>query len=103
MHPQERFSGRVKKTCLYQVLNMKVSRWALAICFGNLGQNLCLIDCDTMFVHTARVPKKILKCKAVSREINFTSSEMLNELRLEQRVQFKGKSVEGNVLNFSII
>lgn len=43
----------------------------------------------------ARVPKKILKCKAVSREINFTSSEMLKNLRLEQKVNFKGKAVEG--------
>ena len=42
----------------------------------------------------------ILKCKAVSREINFTSSELLNDLRLEQKVEFKGKAVEGNVVYF---
>lgn len=45
--------------------------------------------------HEARVPKKILKCKSVSREINFTSTEELANLRLEQRVCFKGKLMEG--------
>ena len=41
------------------------------------------------------MPKKILKCKAVSREINFTSAESVNDLRLEQKVKFKGNTVEG--------
>lgn len=45
--------------------------------------------------HEARVPKKILKCKAVSREINFSSMEELANLRLEQQVQFKGRLMEG--------
>lgn len=43
----------------------------------------------------ARVPKKILKCKAVSREINFSSQEEMNKFRLEQKVLFKGKCLEG--------
>ena len=43
----------------------------------------------------ARVPKKILKSKAVSREINFSSAEELTNFRLEQRVMFKGKLMEG--------
>ena len=45
--------------------------------------------------HEARVPKKILKCKAVSREINFSSQEELTNLRLEQKVHFKGRLMEG--------
>lgn len=45
---------------------------------------------------TARVPKKILKCRAVSREINFSSKEAMDKFRLEQRVLFKGKCLEGN-------
>ena len=45
--------------------------------------------------HEARVPKKILKCKAVSREINFSSLEKMEKFRLEQRVLFKGKCLEG--------
>ena len=45
--------------------------------------------------HEARVPKKILRCKAVSREINFSSQEELGNLRLEQRVHFKGRLMEG--------
>ena len=32
--------------------------------------------------HEARVPKKILKCRAVSREINFSSAEPMEKFRL---------------------
>lgn len=44
---------------------------------------------------TARVPKKILKCKAVSRELNFSSAEQMEKFRLEQKVYFKGQCLEG--------
>lgn len=39
--------------------------------------------------HEARVPKKILKCRAVSREINFSSVEAMEKFRLQQKVLFK--------------
>lgn len=39
--------------------------------------------------HEAKVPKKILKCRAVSREINFSSIEPMEKLRLQQKVLFK--------------
>jgi len=39
--------------------------------------------------HEAKVPKKILKCRAVSREINFSSVEPMEKLRLQQKVLFK--------------
>ena len=39
--------------------------------------------------HIARVPKKILKCRAVSREINFSSVEKMEKFRLEQKILFK--------------
>ena len=59
-------------------------------------------DCVGIYHHSvityaARVPKKILKSKAVSREINFSSSEELTNFRLEQRVMFKGKLMEGMI------
>ena len=44
--------------------------------------------------HEARVPKKILKCRAVSREINFSSVEPMEKFRLEQKVLFRGKCLE---------
>ena len=47
------------------------------------------------YLFIARVPKKILKCRHVSREINFSSKEQLSDLRLEQKVHFKGKLMEG--------
>ena len=46
-------------------------------------------------VHEARIPKSILKCKAVSREINFSSAEQIDQFRLEQRVYLKDNIIEG--------
>jgi retinal rod rhodopsin-sensitive cGMP 3',5'-cyclic phosphodiesterase subunit delta len=45
--------------------------------------------------HEARVPKKILKSRAVSRELNFSSAEKLDQFRLIQKVYFKGNCIEG--------
>ena len=53
--------------------------------------------------HEARVPKKVLKCKAVSREINFSSEQELENLRLEQAVQFKGKAMEEWLFDFGFV
>lgn len=44
--------------------------------------------------HEARVPKKILKCRAVSRELNFSSVEPMEKFKLVQKVLFKGKVLE---------
>ena len=38
--------------------------------------------------HEARVPKKILKCRAVSREINFSSVEPMEKFRLVRVLSF---------------
>lgn len=51
--------------------------------------------------HEARVPKRILKCRAISREINFSSQEEMQQFRLEQRVFFKGTIIEGRRTNLS--
>ncbi|KAK3730121.1 hypothetical protein QZH41_013753, partial [Actinostola sp. cb2023] len=53
--------------------------------------------------HEARVPKKILKCKAVSREINFSSQQEMNKFRLEQKVLFKGKCLEDWYFDFGFV
>lgn len=53
--------------------------------------------------HEARVPKKILKCKAVSREINFSSKESMDKFRLEQKVYFKGKVLEEWYFQFGFV
>lgn len=44
--------------------------------------------------HIARVPKKILQSRVVSREINFSSVEPMERFRLEQKVMFKGRNLE---------
>ncbi|ELT95479.1 hypothetical protein CAPTEDRAFT_170126 [Capitella teleta] len=53
--------------------------------------------------HEARVPKKILKCRAVSREINFSSKEQMEKFRLQQRVVFKGKCLEQWFFEFGFV
>eukprot|EP00039_Didymoeca_costata_P007710 m.103038 g.103038 ORF g.103038 m.103038 type:complete len:152 (+) comp13793_c0_seq5:156-611(+) len=53
--------------------------------------------------HEARVPKKILKCKAVSREINFSSAEEMNAFRLEQNVLFKDQPLEEWHFDFGFV
>ncbi len=52
--------------------------------------------------HEARVPKRILKCRAVSREINFSSQEEMQQFRLEQRVFFKGTVIEGKIDDYKV-
>lgn len=43
----------------------------------------------------ATVPREILECPAVSREINFTSKQEIRCFRLEQRVFLAGACIEG--------
>jgi len=53
--------------------------------------------------HEARVPKKILKCRAVSREINFSSVHPMKNFRIEQRVLFKGRPLEEWNFDFGFV
>ncbi|XP_013413446.1 retinal rod rhodopsin-sensitive cGMP 3',5'-cyclic phosphodiesterase subunit delta [Lingula anatina] len=53
--------------------------------------------------HEARVPKKILKCKAVSRELNFSSTEAMEKFRLEQKVMFKNRCLEEWYFEFGFV
>jgi retinal rod rhodopsin-sensitive cGMP 3',5'-cyclic phosphodiesterase subunit delta len=43
----------------------------------------------------AHIPRAILKCSAVSREINFSSAEEITQFRLEQRIFLDGSCIEG--------
>jgi len=51
---------------------------------------------ESMFYHEqeAHVPRSILSCAAVSREIKFSSRELMEDFRLEQRVFFQGVCLE---------
>jgi len=53
--------------------------------------------------HEARVPKKILKCRAVSREINFSSIEPMTKFRIEQKVLFKNRPLEEWSFDFGFV
>lgn len=80
---QEKFYGRATKICKYY--------------YDCVIQKINIFNCDFWYVfrsipdveHVARVPKKILKCRAVSREINFSSVEKMEKFRLEQKILFK--------------
>ncbi|CAH2979567.1 unnamed protein product [Chilo suppressalis] len=53
--------------------------------------------------HEARVPKRILKCRVVSRELNFSSVESMERFRLEQKVLFKGRCLEEWFFEFGYV
>ncbi|TYZ62028.1 hypothetical protein PybrP1_011530 [[Pythium] brassicae (nom. inval.)] len=51
----------------------------------------------------ARIPASILKCSAVSREINFSSAEEITQFRLEQRVFLAGSCIEEWLFEFGYV
>jgi len=51
----------------------------------------------------AHIPARILKCKAVSRELNFSSRELLESLKLVQRVLLEGKCMEEWFFDFGFV
>lgn len=51
----------------------------------------------------ARVPESILKCKAVSRELNFSSERQMEEFRLEQRVLLHDQPFEHWSFTFGFV
>lgn len=97
MQTQERFSGKETKICK---------------CHHNVQNTFVIFLFYYDFLiyrsvpeveHEARVPKKILKCRAVSREINFSSIEPLERFRLEQKVLFKGRCLEEWFFEFGFV
>ncbi|KAF7640205.1 GMP_PDE_delta domain-containing protein [Meloidogyne graminicola] len=55
------------------------------------------------FEHKAKIPKNILKCKSVSREINFTSERKFEKFRLEQRVFLNNRPIEEWYFDFGFV
>jgi retinal rod rhodopsin-sensitive cGMP 3',5'-cyclic phosphodiesterase subunit delta len=53
--------------------------------------------------HVARVPSSILNCSSVSREINFSSREIINNFHLKQKVMFHGHCVEEWKFDFGFV
>jgi hypothetical protein len=47
--------------------------------------------------HTAHIPKEILECPAVSREVTFKSKYKIDNFHLEQKIIFEGMLMEGTV------
>merc|ERR1711990_704311 len=51
----------------------------------------------------AHVPAEILQCRSVSRELNFSSEQVVEKLRLEQRVFFQGQCIEEWHFDFGFV
>mmetsp|Transcript_63843 Transcript_63843/g.118679 ORF Transcript_63843/g.118679 Transcript_63843/m.118679 type:complete len:167 (+) Transcript_63843:85-585(+) len=59
---------------------------------------------DTTSVESeAQIPRQILQCKQVSREINFSSDEMMHGLRLVQTVIFQNAVLEEWKFQFGFV
>lgn len=58
---------------------------------------------DLSSIVEAHIPKSILKCKAVSREINFSSIHEINSLSLVQKVKFNGNVIEEWSFEFGFV
>jgi hypothetical protein len=66
---------------------------------GELYTALIIIFIFFIFIYSsAKIPKEVLECDAVSREINFTSREEIQSFRLEQRIFVHGTCLEGEAL-----
>lgn len=50
-----------------------------------------------------RVPKQILKCSAICREIKFSSVHEINKFRLQQRVYLQGTCIEEWNFDFGFV
>ena len=51
----------------------------------------------------ARIPAEILQCNAVSREINFSSTELMEKFKLEQKIFFQGCCIEEWFFDFGFV
>ncbi|CAG7834331.1 unnamed protein product [Allacma fusca] len=69
------------------------------VLFGYMQATRSLPDVE----HEARVPKNVLQCRAVSREINFSSVEPMEKFRIEQKVLFKGRCIEEWFFEFGFV
>jgi hypothetical protein len=51
----------------------------------------------------AHVPREILGCKEVSREVNFSSVEKMDKFKLLQKVHFQGHVIEEWLFEFGFV
>ncbi|KAH7476371.1 hypothetical protein PRIC1_000377 [Phytophthora ramorum] len=94
------------------------SSWAKTVCKGLTINHMNMRCADTgrlmwqsdewgediyRVEQKARLPVDILKCSAVSREINFSSAEEISRFRLEQRVFLDGSCIEEWIFNFGYV
>ena len=78
---------------LWQVVFINYKLFELIQLYSQGNEDLSIPDTE----HEARVPKKILKCRAVSREINFSSIEPMEKFRIEQKVCQESALIQSNL------
>mmetsp|Transcript_50376 Transcript_50376/g.148677 ORF Transcript_50376/g.148677 Transcript_50376/m.148677 type:complete len:173 (-) Transcript_50376:70-588(-) len=60
-------------------------------------------DWDCSNETEAQIPREILRCRQVSREINFSSAEVMSSLRLVQTIIFKHETLEEWNFSFGFV
>ena len=53
--------------------------------------------------HAIHIPRSILKCSAVSRELLFSSKDLIEDLRIVQEVQLLGQTIEQWSFEFGFV
>lgn len=73
---------------------------------GDTGKILWQINADMSspdVIHEVRVPERILECRVISRELNFSSLQSMDRFRIEQQVLFKGRCMEEWFFDFGYV
>lgn len=81
------------------VVNLKVNRYV----FLKYSAPLDSTQSHVLLTFKARIPALVLDCSVVAREINFSSIEEINHLKLIQRVMMKDNCIEEWVFNFGFV
>jgi len=71
--------------------------------FHQYSRHLSVSHRSYSVVLAVHIPARVLKCRAVSREFQFSTVEMLQGLRLEQRIFFQGTCIEAWHFHFGFV
>lgn len=75
---------------------------------GDTGEKIWYTDDCQNFLNASKelkayIPSKILKCRSVAREVNFSSKEAIKKLRLEQSIIFDDVETEFFEFKFGFV
>lgn len=90
----DQFYGKLEMTCKFVPLPFVSNHFICGVFYlpvSDITVEFEFFICRSLpdVEHEARVPKNVLQCRAVSREINFSSVKPMAKFRIEQKVLFK--------------